>query len=79
MSALQSEFIEKDNIIAQHLGQKGLDINRKGKGGMALGPLKEILKSSKSIEHSRKGFWTSDLSDKVKYNVLRKLENLFLN
>ena len=56
MSALQSKFTEKDNITAQHLGQKGLGINRKGKGGMARGPLKEILKSSKSIEHLRKGF-----------------------
>ena len=44
LSALQSECIENDNIIAQHLGQKGLDINPKGKGRLALSFLKQIRK-----------------------------------
>ena len=52
MSALQSEFTEKDNIIAQHLGQKGLGINRKGKGGLALSSPKNTY-DNHELKHLR--------------------------
>ena len=36
LSALQSECIEKHNISSQHFGRKGLHLNPKGKGRLAL-------------------------------------------
>ena len=52
MSALQSKFTEKDNITAQHLGQKGLGINRKGKGGLALSSPKNTY-DNHELKHLR--------------------------
>ena len=43
-SALQSECIENDNISSQNLGQKGMHLNPKGKGRLALNFLKQIRK-----------------------------------
>ena len=44
LSALHSECIETDNISSQHLGRKGMHLNPKGKGRLALNLLKQILK-----------------------------------
>ena len=44
LSALQSECIENDNISSQHLGRKGLHLNPKGKGRLALNFMKQIRK-----------------------------------
>ena len=52
MSALQSKFTEKENITAQHLGQKGLGINRKGKGGLALSSPKNTY-DNHELKHLR--------------------------
>ena len=43
-SALQSECIENGNISSQHLGRKGLHLNPKGKGRLALNFMKQIRK-----------------------------------
>ena len=44
LSALHSECIENDNISSQHVGRKGLHLNPKGKGRLALIFLKQIRK-----------------------------------
>ena len=44
LSALQLECIENDNISSQHLGRKGLHLNPKGKGRLALNFMKQIRK-----------------------------------
>ena len=44
LSALQSECIENDNISSQRLGRKGLHLNPKGKGRLALNFMKQIRK-----------------------------------
>ena len=44
LSALQSECIDNDNISSQHLGRKGLHLNPKGKGRLALNFMKQIRK-----------------------------------
>ena len=44
LSALQSERIENDNISSKHLGQKGIHLNPKSKGRLALNFLKQIRK-----------------------------------
>ena len=44
LSALQSECIENHSISSQHLGRKGLHLNPKGKGRLALNFLKQIRK-----------------------------------
>ena len=44
LSALQSECIENDNISSQHLVQKGLHLNPKGKARLALNFMKQIRK-----------------------------------
>ena len=42
--ALQPEYTENDNISSQHLGRKGLHLNPKGKGRLALNFMKQIRK-----------------------------------
>ena len=42
LPALQSEFIENDDISSQHLGRKGLHLNPKGKDRLALNFRKQI-------------------------------------
>ena len=42
LSALNLNCIENDNINAQHLGRKGLHLNDKGKGRLALNFLKQL-------------------------------------
>ena len=44
LSALQLECIENDNISSQHLGRKGLHLNPKGKGRLALNFMKQNQK-----------------------------------
>ena len=44
LPALQSEFIENDDISSQHLGRKGLHLNPKGKGRLALNFMKQNQK-----------------------------------
>ena len=44
LSTLQSECIENNSISTQHLRQKGLHLNPKGKGRLALNCLKQIRK-----------------------------------
>ena len=44
LPALQSEFIENDDISSQHLGRKGLHLNPKGKGRLALNFMKQVRK-----------------------------------
>ena len=44
LPALQSEFIENDGISSQHLGRKGLHLNPKGKGRLALNFMKQVRK-----------------------------------
>ena len=44
LSALQSECINNDNISSHHLGRKGLHLNPKGKGRLALNFMKQIRK-----------------------------------
>ena len=44
LSALQLECIENDNISSQHLGRKGLHLNPKGKGRLALNFMKQVRK-----------------------------------
>ena len=44
LSALQSECIENDNISSQRLGRKGLHLNPKGKGRLALNFMKQVRK-----------------------------------
>ena len=44
LSALQSECIETDNISSQRLGRKGLHLNPKGKGRLALNFMKQVRK-----------------------------------
>ena len=44
LSALQSECIENANISSQHLGRKGLHLNPKGKGRLALNFIQQIRK-----------------------------------
>ena len=44
LSALQSECTENDKISSQHLGQKGLHLNPKGKGRLALNFMKQNQK-----------------------------------
>ena len=76
LSALQSEFIENDNISSEHLGQKGLHINPKGKGRLALNFMKQIRKFWRSVERLNESFLPFDLPDKTDHKVLRKSENL---
>ena len=72
LSALQSECINNDNISSQHLGRKGLHLNPKGKGRLALNFMKQIRKFSRSLEHLNESFLPFDLLEKI----LRKSENL---
>ena len=44
LSVLQSESIGNHNICSQHLGRKGLHLNPKGKGRLALNLMKQIQK-----------------------------------
>ena len=44
LPTLQSECTENDNISSQHLGRKGLHLNPKDKGRLALNLLKQIQK-----------------------------------
>ena len=44
LGALELDCIENENINAQHLGQKGLHLNAKGKGRLALNFLRQIRK-----------------------------------
>ena len=41
---LKLEFVDNNNINAEHLGQKGLYLNPKGKGRLALNFLKQLRK-----------------------------------
>ena len=41
---LELECIDNNNINAEHLGQKGLHLNPKGKGRLALNFLKQLRK-----------------------------------
>ena len=44
LETLNLEYIENVNINAQHLGRKGLHLNLKGKGRLALNFLNQIWK-----------------------------------
>ena len=72
LSALQSEFINNDNISSQHLGRKGLRLNPKGKGRLALNFMKQFRKFRRSLEHLNESFLPFDLSEQI----LRKSGNL---
>ena len=74
--AVQPECNENDNISSQSLGQKGLHLNPKDQGRLALNFLKQIQTLWMSVEHLNESFLTFDLSDKADHKVLRKWKNL---
>ena len=76
--AVQQECNENNNISSQHLGQKGLHLNPKDKGRLALNFLKQTQTYWMSVEHwhLNESFLPFDMSDKADHKVLRKSENL---
>ena len=76
LSALQSEFIENNNIKSQHLRRKKYHLNPKCKGRLALNFLKQIRKLWRSIEHVNENFLPLNLSSKIDHIGLRKSDNL---
>ena len=52
LETLNLECIENGNISAQHLGQKGLHLNSKGRGRLAINFLNHIRKYGKIRESS---------------------------
>ena len=73
--SLQLKFIVNDNIGAQHLEQKRLYLNPKGKGRLALNILKQVRKFWRSIEFLNESFLPFDLPNKTDHKVLGKSKN----
>ena len=70
---LELECIDNSNINAEHLGQKGLHLNPKGKGRLALNFLKQLRKIWRSVEHEN--LLSSNTENEIDYNTSGKSEN----
>ena len=76
LSALQSAWIENNNIRSQHLRRKKFHLHPKCKESLALNFLKQIGKLWRSIEHVNESFLLLNLSHKIDHIALRKSDNL---
>ena len=75
LETLNLECIENGNISAQHLGRKGLHLNSKGKGRLALNFLNQIRKFWRPVEHLNEPLSPNNQSDEVEHKVSGKLES----
>ena len=75
LETLNLECIENGNISAQHLGRKGLHLNSKGKGRLALNFLNQIRKFWRPVEHLNEPLLPNNQSDEVELKVSGKLES----
>ena len=75
LETLNLECIENGNISAQHLGRKGLHLNSKGKGRLAINFLNHIRKFWRPVEHLNEPLSSNNQSDEVEHKVSGKLES----
>ena len=75
LETLNLECIENGNISAQHLGRKGLHLNSKGKGRLAINFLNHIRKFWRPVEHLNEPLPLNNQTEKVEHNVSVKLES----
>ena len=75
LGALNLECIENSNISAQHLGLKGLHLNSKGKGRLALNFLNQIQKFWKPVQHLNEILLPNNQSDEFEHKASGKLES----
>ena len=67
LETLNLECIDNGNISAQHLGRKGLHLNSKGKGSLALNFLNQIWEFWMPVEHLNEPFLSNNQSDVVEH------------
>ena len=75
LETLNLECIENGNISAQHLGRKGLHLNSKGKGRLAINFLNQIRKFWRPVEHLNESLSPNNQLDEVEHKVSGKLES----
>ena len=69
------EWIDNSNINAEHVGDKGLHLNHKGKGRLGLNFLKQFGKVWRSVEHVNENLMCSNTKNEIDYNTSGKSEN----
>ena len=79
LETLNLEFIGNGNISAQHLRRKGLHLNSKDKGILALNFLNQIGKFCRPVEHLNEHLLSYNQSYLAENKVSWKLESPFLD
>ena len=72
---LELEWIDNNNINAKHLGQKGLHLDPKGKGRLALNFSKQLRTFRRSVEHVNESHMSSNTENEMDHNTSGKSEN----